>query len=189
MSRVQSQFGLVVHQRHHDRPLLVIFCAAFPANNVQNTAAAGIHDTQRICVIVIKPPPSTPLSGIDIDGPGDSGRALNLDSKLNTGFELDGAARDEEFLNEFSFNAMLQQNDEEMHVDGIATVLGPLYSCGSGGSDVVDSPTEIELQGLTAEQGLTAGAATRPTSGRDLTHAAVQSMLQQLILMLAFKCH
>ena len=51
---------------------------------------------------------------------GDPGRALNLDANLSSGFDLisdfdlSGAARDEEFLDELSFNDMLQQNNEEM---------------------------------------------------------------------------
>ena len=60
---------------------------------------------------------------------GDSGRAPNLDSNLSSDFDLGGAARDEEFLDDFSFNDMLQQNDEVMQANDSATVLSQLDSC------------------------------------------------------------
>ena len=53
--RAQSRSGLVVHQRSHKRPhLLVIVCAASLATTAMSSAVIGILTTRRTCVINIE---------------------------------------------------------------------------------------------------------------------------------------
>ena len=101
-------------------------------------------------------------------------RILSSGFDLISDFDLSGAARDEEFLDELSFNDMLQQNNEEMQANDSATVLHQLDACENGGTDLDESPTEDELQRPPAGHGLTGDSARRPKTGVGPIHAEVQ---------------